>query len=63
MAGDVQRAAHYLKLSRDDGYKEFVTAQTDPAFAKVIKDPAVQEVLTWRPPTRNLQRKRFKTDA
>ena len=44
-AGDAERAAHYLKLARDDGYAGFLSAQTDPAFAKVIKDPALQEVL------------------
>lgn len=47
--GDAVRAAHYLKLARDDGYAGFLTAQTDPAFAKVIKDPAVQEVLHVEP--------------
>lgn len=49
LAGDAERAARYLKLSRDDGYKEFATAKTDPAFEKVIKDPRVQEVLTVAP--------------
>jgi tetratricopeptide (TPR) repeat protein len=49
LAGDAERAAHYLKLSRDDGYKDFATAAKDPAFAKVIKDPRVQEVLTVVP--------------
>lgn len=49
LVGDADRAARYLKLSRDDGYKEFTNAQTDPAFAKVIKDPRVQEVLTVAP--------------
>lgn len=47
--GDAERAAHYLKLARDDGYTEFLSAQTDPAFAKVIKDPGVQEVLHEAP--------------
>ena len=47
--GDAERAAHYLKLARDDGYADFLTAQTDPAFAKVIKDPGVQEVLHVEP--------------
>jgi tetratricopeptide (TPR) repeat protein len=47
--GDAERAAHYLKLARDDGYAEFLSAQTDPAFAKVIKDPGVQEVLHEAP--------------
>jgi tetratricopeptide (TPR) repeat protein len=44
-AGDAEHTAHYLKLARDDGYKDYLTAQTDPAFARVIKDPGVQEVL------------------
>jgi tetratricopeptide (TPR) repeat protein len=48
-AGDAERAAHYLKLARDDGYAQFLSAQTDPAFAKVIKDPGVQEVLHEAP--------------
>jgi tetratricopeptide (TPR) repeat protein len=48
-AGDAERAAHYLKLARDDGYKGFLSAENDPAFAKVIKDPRVQEVLQVPP--------------
>jgi hypothetical protein len=48
-AGDAERCAHYLKLARDDGYTGFLSAQTDPAFAKVIKDPALQEVLNVPP--------------
>jgi tetratricopeptide (TPR) repeat protein len=47
--GDAEHAAHYLKLARDDGYAGLLTAQTDPAFAKVIKDPGVQEVLHVAP--------------
>jgi tetratricopeptide (TPR) repeat protein len=47
--GDAEHAAHYLKLARDDGYAGLLTAQTDPAFAKVIKDPSVQEVLHVAP--------------
>ncbi|HWF38009.1 MAG TPA: tetratricopeptide repeat protein [Candidatus Acidoferrales bacterium] len=43
--GDAEHAAHYLKLSRDYGYKDFRTAEKDPEFAAVIKDPRVQEVL------------------
>jgi tetratricopeptide (TPR) repeat protein len=49
LGGDAEHAAHYLKLARDDGYKNFANAATDPAFAKVIKDPRVQEVLTVAP--------------
>lgn len=42
--GNVGRAAHYLKMSRDVGYKKLGDAKTDPAFANVIKDPRVQAV-------------------
>jgi len=44
-SGDAERTAHYLKLSRDDGYKDFATAEKDPEFASVVQDPRVQEVL------------------
>ena len=47
--GDAERAAHYLKMARDDGYDNFLSAQTDVAFASVIKDPRVQEVLQVPP--------------
>ena len=47
--GDAEHTAHYLKLARDDGYAGLLTAQTDPGFAKVIKDPGVQEVLHVAP--------------
>lgn len=49
LAGDAEHAAHFLKLARDDGYKEFASAEKDPSFEKVIKDPRVQEVLTIAP--------------
>ena len=47
--GDAERAAHYLKMARDDGYGNFLSAQTDAGFARVIKDPRVQEVLQVPP--------------
>ena len=47
--GDVERTAHYLKLARDDGYANILSAKTDPAFAKVIKEPTVVEVLNVAP--------------
>jgi tetratricopeptide (TPR) repeat protein len=47
--GDAERVAHFLRLARDDGYKDFLSAETDPAFAKVIKDARVQEVLHVMP--------------
>jgi tetratricopeptide (TPR) repeat protein len=42
--GNAEQAAHYLKIARDDGYKNYMSAKTDPTFVKVIKDPRVQEV-------------------
>lgn len=42
--GNAERAAHYLTMSRDDGYKKIASAKTDPSFASVIKDPRVQAV-------------------
>jgi tetratricopeptide (TPR) repeat protein len=47
--GDAERTARYLKMARDEGYKEFRAAEKDPEFAKVIKDPRVQEVLKVQP--------------
>ncbi|HUJ32061.1 MAG TPA: tetratricopeptide repeat protein [Candidatus Acidoferrum sp.] len=49
MAGDAEHAARYLKMARDDGYKDFAAIAKDPAFSKVIKDPRVQEVFTVTP--------------
>jgi len=43
--GDVQQTAHYLKLARDDGYRYMHTAETDPAFKKVIGERLVQDVV------------------
>lgn len=49
LSGNAAETAHFLKMSRDDGYKDFTAAAKDPAFAKVIKDPRVQAVLTVTP--------------
>jgi tetratricopeptide (TPR) repeat protein len=57
--GDAIHAAHYLKLSRDEGYVDFMKAQTDPAFAKIIKDPGVQEVLQVPPSYTTTASKQF----
>jgi tetratricopeptide (TPR) repeat protein len=46
---DAERAARYLKMARDEGYKEYRNAEKDPDFAKVIKDQRVQEVLHVQP--------------
>lgn len=57
--GDAIHAAHYLKLARDDGYVDFMKAQSDPAFAKVIKDATVQEVLQVPPSYAATAKKQF----
>jgi tetratricopeptide (TPR) repeat protein len=43
--GNAQSCAHYLKMSRDEGYKKYVDAAKDPAFKSVLKDPRVQDIL------------------
>jgi tetratricopeptide (TPR) repeat protein len=55
--GDIERTAHYLKLARDDGYKDILTAEKDPDFARVIKAPQVQDVLRVTPPYANQREK------
>jgi tetratricopeptide (TPR) repeat protein len=51
--GNAERCAHYLKMSRDDGYVKFISAKTDQAFAKVIADPQVQAVFVPVPELAN----------
>ena len=48
-AGDVERAARYLKLARDYGYKDMASVEKDKDFAAVIKDPKIQDVLRKGP--------------
>ena len=48
-AGNVERCVIYLKKAKDEGYKDYATAKTDPSFAAVLKDPAIQEVLASKP--------------
>lgn len=54
--GNAERSAHYLKMARDVGYEKFVSAKTDPAFAKVIADPQVQAVFVPAPELANAKR-------
>jgi tetratricopeptide (TPR) repeat protein len=49
--GDAEHCADYLRKSFDEGYKDVVTAKTDPAFKKVVNDPLVQDVLSLALPT------------
>ena len=48
-AGNLERCLIYLRKAKDEGYKELSTVKSDPSFALVLKDPAVQEVLAPKP--------------
>ena len=54
-AGNIERCVIYLKKARDEGFKEMNAAKTDPSFAAVLKDPAVQEALEPKPATEMAQ--------
>ncbi len=43
--GDAANCAQDLLKAFDEGYPDIIKVKTDPSFAKVISDPAVQEVL------------------
>jgi tetratricopeptide (TPR) repeat protein len=49
-AGNLERCLIYLRKAKDEGYKELSSVKSDPSFALVLKDPAVQEVLAPKPP-------------
>lgn len=51
--GNPERCAHYLKMARDEGYQQFVSAKTDSSFSKVIADPQVQAVFAPVPQLAN----------
>ena len=50
MLDDVASCAHYLKMSRDEGYKKFTDARKDPAFKKVLRNPRIRAILLPPPP-------------
>ncbi|HKS95286.1 MAG TPA: tetratricopeptide repeat protein [Terriglobia bacterium] len=45
-AGNLDRCLLYLRKAKDEGYKSLSDVKTDPAFAAMLKLPAIQEVLT-----------------
>jgi tetratricopeptide (TPR) repeat protein len=50
-SGNVDRCIIYLKKARDEGFQDLnKSVNTDPSFAKIIKEPAIQEFLVNRPP-------------
>jgi len=54
-SGNVDRCLIYLKKAREEGYKDINTVKSDPAFAVVIKDPAVQDFLQEKPADTTVQ--------
>ena len=48
--GNARRCAEYLRKARDEGYAGLAAAKTDPAFAGVLHDPGVMEVLQLTAP-------------
>ena len=47
-AGNVERCVIYLRKAKDEGFKELSAAKSDPSFAAILKEPAIQEVLSLK---------------
>ena len=54
--GNAERCAHYLRKAKDEGYKNLAAAQSDPAFASVLRDPSIQQILQASPPVEDKPR-------
>ena len=50
-AGNLDRCVIYLRKAKDEGYKNLAAVKTDPSFAALLKEPAIQEVLAPKPDT------------
>ena len=48
-AGNVERCILYLRKAKEEGYTSMNDVKKDPAFAAVLKDPAVVEMLAPKP--------------
>ena len=48
-AGNLERCVIYLRKAKDEGYKDLSSVKSDPSFAAVLKNPAIQEVLAPKP--------------
>jgi tetratricopeptide (TPR) repeat protein len=48
-AGNVERSVFYLRKAKEEGYAQFNEVKKDPAFAAVVKDPVVIDLLTPKP--------------
>jgi tetratricopeptide (TPR) repeat protein len=48
-AGNLDRAIFYLRKSKEEGYAQINEVKRDPAFAAVLQDPVVIELLAPKP--------------
>ncbi len=48
-SGNLDRCIVYLRKAKDEGYASLNSVKTDPAFAAMLKDPAIQEILAPKP--------------
>jgi tetratricopeptide (TPR) repeat protein len=48
-AGNVERSVFYLRKAKEEGYAQFNEVKKDPAFAAVVKDPLVIDLLAPKP--------------
>jgi tetratricopeptide (TPR) repeat protein len=49
MLGNAEQCAHFLQMSRDEGYKKYTDALKDPAFRPVLQDQRVLAILSPAP--------------
>jgi len=47
--GNIDRAVFYLRKAKEEGYAQIYEVKKDPAFAAVLKDPVVIDLLTPKP--------------
>ena len=48
-AGNYERCIVYLRKAKEEGYASIKDVTKDPAFAAILKDPAVQELINPKP--------------
>ena len=48
-AGNVERSIFYLRKAKEEGYAQFNEVKKDPAFAAVVNDPVVIDLLAPKP--------------
>jgi tetratricopeptide (TPR) repeat protein len=48
-AGNIERAVLYLRKAKEEGYAKIADVKKDPAFAAVLKDPVIIDMLAPKP--------------